>query len=271
MVILHTIYIHNYRIGKQVLNLTLCIHSSIVYMCIDIINIKTCLFENYNYCYATFLCRVGNQILKAGNQSFILKTTTGQQIQLNSQGLQLLQQQHQMSGNSAISQLLESTQQTTAQQTVIGRSVTPVATSISLPYNSPQVTQQTLSQLKCASPAPNVNLVHLPPNIQQQNPAPQQQQFQIAPGTILQLPSGGGGVSQALTNAALLQNQVPCQTQVFGSTHQHTNLVNTNNTVIQHPNIVNVNMAPQQQVVPPQRNNLGINIQGNFLLTPVSF
>lgn len=204
--------------------------------------------------------------MKAGNQSFILKTSSGQQIQLSRQAqLQLLQQQ--MSGNTTISQLIEGQQGTAvAQQAapVLRQSVTPVGTSISLPFNSSQVTQQTISQIKSPSPAPNVNLVHLPPNLQLQHQTqPQsQQQFQIAPGTIIQLPSAGAGVTQALTNSTLLQGQIPGQTAIFGSSQQHTNLVNANSTVIQNPSIVNVNMGTQQPVLQQQRNNLGINIQG---------
>lgn len=201
-------------------------------------------------------------ISRVGTQQLIFKTSSGQQIQLNRQAqLQLLQQQR-ISGNTTLSQLIDGQSGGVAQQTpaVIGRSITPGGTSINIPFST-QVTQQTLSQLKSASPAPNVNLVHLPPNIQQQQQQQSQQQFQIGPGTILQIPSAGGSAAQTLTNTTLIQGQVPTQTALFGNSQ--STLVNTNNTLIQNPNIVNVNVAQQQPIVPQQRSNLGgINIQG---------
>ena len=207
------------------------------------------------------------QIVQQGNQHFLVRTPSGNQIAVNRQAQfqqQVIQPQQNIVTNSSFSQILA--QQSPAQSqtaAVMSRSLTPNSTGLS--YGGTAISHsQTMTQMR-SSPAPNVNLVHLPPNVQTQQQAQAQQpqqQFQIAPGTILQIPTGAAGAGQNLVNTTLLQQG---QQALIGNTQQGT-LVNAQNTVIQNPNVVNVNVAaphllcsnPGQQ----QRANLGLsNIQ----------
>ncbi|WAR01839.1 BICRL-like protein [Mya arenaria] len=191
--------------------------------------------------------------------ALIVKTASGQQIQVNRQTqlqlqAQLLQQQQQ-----------QQQQMSTGfnQPTMLGRSVTPnsASGSMGLTFAANNVSQ-TISQLKSASPAPNMNILQLPAQVhnQQQQQPQQHQQFQIAPGTILQIPSSQtlGGASQSISG--LVQGGA-----LIGTPQQQTNLVNNQNSVIQNPNIVNVNFNQPQMLLnsqTQQRSNLNItNIQ----------
>ncbi|KAL4224641.1 hypothetical protein ACF0H5_015338 [Mactra antiquata] len=225
-----------------------------------------------------------------GNQQFILRTSSGNQIQLNRQALQLQQQllqqqqqQHVASSPSFHQILSQHSVMPSNSSTIMNRSLTPNAEGLS--YSGTAVTQ-TVTQLR-TSPAPNVNLVHLPPNIQQQQQPPTQQQqlnqqqthqFQIAPGTILQIPAAGAsGSSPNLVSTTLFQGQ-----QALLGNNQQGTLVNAQNTVIQNPNVVNVNVAAQHVLcnnpAQQQRTNLGLtniqtaspspfNIQGTLIQT----
>jgi len=183
--------------------------------------------------------------------TIIVKTASGQQIQVNRQTqlqlqAQLLQQQQQqqLAGGGF-------TQQTVA---MLGRSVTPnsVGGTSNITFASPSVSQ-TLNHIKSASPGPSMNLVQVPTHIQQQpqHPQQQQQQFQLAPGAILQLPTSLGTVTQTL--GGLVQGQT-----LIGTQNQ-----NATNPIIQHSNLLNV--APQQMIFnnqTQQRSNINLaNIQ----------
>ncbi|XP_052798996.1 uncharacterized protein LOC128230613 isoform X2 [Mya arenaria] len=216
---------------------------------------------------------LSSQILQPG--ALIVKTASGQQIQVNRQTqlqlqAQLLQQQQQ-----------QQQQMSTGfnQPTMLGRSVTPnsASGSMGLTFAANNVSQ-TISQLKSASPAPNMNILQLPAQVhnQQQQQPQQHQQFQIAPGTILQIPSSQtlGGASQSISG--LVQGGA-----LIGTPQQQTNLVNNQNSVIQNPNIVNVNFNQPQMLLnsqTQQRSNLNItniqtpthspfNIQGTLIRT----
>lgn len=121
-----------------------------------------------------------------------------------------------------------------------------------------------MSQLKSASPAPNVNILHLP-QVQQVQQA--QPQLQLAP-TVLQIPGAGG---QQVVNANLIQGLSSQQQGTLVNTQQGT-LVNTQNTVIQNPNVVNLNVAHQMplgvQSVQTAAPQAPFNIQGTLIQTP---
>lgn len=229
-------------------------------------------------------CSVTTQIVQQGNQQFIVRTPSGGQLQLNRQAQfqqQVLQPQQNIVTNSSFSQILAQQNAAPSQASaVMHRSLTP--NSAGLTYGgSAAIVSQSNTQTR-SSPAPNVNLVHLPPNVQlqqqhQQHTAQQQQQFQIAPGTILQIPTANSGSGQNIVNTTLLQQG---QQALLGNTQQGT-LVNAQNTVIQNPNVVNVNVAAQHVLCSnssqQQRTNLGLtslqtatpspfNIQGNCII-----
>ena len=146
------------------------------------------------------------------------------------------------------------------------RSLTP-GSSVALPASFvTAAANQTISQLKSASPAPNVNILHLPQVHQVQQA--QQPQIQLAP-TVLQIPGAGG---QQIVNANLLQGLSNQQQQGTLVNTQQGTLVNTQNTVIQNPNVVNLNVAHQLplgvqnvQTAAPQA---PFNIQGTLIQTP---
>ena len=187
--------------------------------------------------------RLSTQVLQQGNQHYILKTANGNQIQLTHSQLQqhiLQQQQQQQQSNPQQS----SSSASSSSVSMMNRSVTPNTGGI------PTVSFGLgTSQYKSASPGPNVNIVHLPGNLQnqtqqsqpiaQQQSNQQTQQFQIAPGTFLQIPGG----PQNLANTGIVQGQ---QTILTG---QQGALMNSQNTVIQNPNVVNVNVATHQAVL----------------------
>ena len=208
-----------------------------------------------HFCYS-----IPTQILQQGNQQFILKTAGGQ-LQLTTQASLQFQQPLLQSGIHASSNQYQSAMahsQSNRQSPALAasplqnRSMTP--NSVGLPVTFVTTpSSQTVTQLKSASPAPNVNILHLPQGIQQP-----QQQLQLTPGTVLQIPGAGAG--QNLVNANLIQGL---------STQQQGTLVNTQNTVIQNPNVVNLNVAHHVPIggiqAAPQA---PFNIQGTLIQTP---
>lgn len=199
-------------------------------------------------------------MLNQGGDHVILKTASGQQIQVTRQmhlqlQQQLLQQQQQQ-------QQLQSSGFSSQQPVaLLGRSVTPNS-GVTLSFTNTPSISQTLSQLKSTSPAPNMSILQLPGSMQQhqtqmqgpqqiQMQGPQQiqmqgpQQIQLSNGTILQLPFAGA-------QSGLVQGQT-----VLGN--QQGTMVNAN------PNIVNVNMGPQQMIQTQQRSNFQL---ANFQSAP---
>ncbi|KAK3580921.1 hypothetical protein CHS0354_008211 [Potamilus streckersoni] len=232
----------------------------------------------------------GTQLVQQGNQQFLIKTggqiqlATQQQLQIQQQILQQQQQARIITSPvfqhpSGASPMPPSQSRTPNQSPV--PSVSPMinksqstsqAVGFSVAYTMP-ASSHAVSQFKSStSPAPNVNILHLP-----------QQHFQLASqgstgpfqGTVLQM--AGGGSAQNIMNPGLLPGQALLNTG--------QSLVNTQNTVIQNPNIVHVNVAPvlcsnsTQQLHSTQRTNVGsiqtlpgsipapFNIQGTLIQT----
>ena len=217
----------------------------------------------FEKCFFSFSYSVATQLFQQGNQQYIIKTAGGQ-LHLTTQPQVQFQQSVLQSGIHAASNQY---QQAMAQNhgnrqspalsasPLQNRSLTP-GSSVALPASFvTAAANQNIGQLKSASPAPNVNILHLP-QVQQVQQA--QPQIQLAP-TVLQLPGAGG---QQIVNANLLQ----------GLSNQQQQVVNTQNTVIQNPNVVNLNVAHQLplgvqsvQTAAPQP---PFNIQGTLIQTP---
>ena len=196
------------------------------------------------------------QIFQQGNQQFILKTAGGQ-LQLTTQAQLQFQQPVLQSGIHASSNQFQQAMahsQSNRQSPALAasplqnRSMTPNSGGLPVTFVATP-SSQTVTQLKSASPSPNVNILHLPQGLQQP-----QQQLQLTPGTVLQIPGAGAG--QNLVNANLIQGL---------STQQQGTLVNTQNTVIQNPNVVNLNVPIGGIQTAPQA---PFNIQGTLIQTP---
>ncbi|XP_052243487.1 helicase domino-like isoform X3 [Dreissena polymorpha] len=210
-----------------------------------------------------------SQMLSQDGQHVLLKTASGQQIQVTRQmhlqlQQQLLQQQQQQQLQQQQQQQQSSGFSNQQPVTLLGRSVTPNS-GMALSFTNTQSISQTLSQLTSTSPAPNMSVLQLPASMQQhQNQMQGPQQIQFSNGTILQLPFAGA-------QSGLIQGQT-----VLGN--QQSTMVNAQNAVIQNPNIVNVNMGTQQMLQTQQRSNFQLanfqtapqppfNIQGTLIRT----
>lgn len=211
---------------------------------------------------------ITTQILQQGNQQFIVRTPTGGRIQLNRQQQQQVQQvlQQQQQQGASFHQILAPVNSASQSAMIMSQSATQNSVGGLTFSGSGGAVTHTVSQMR-ASPAPNINLVHLPQTAQQQQHTSQQQQFQLAPGTILQIPTASGA-SQNLSTT-LIQGQ-------HAFLGQQGTLVNAQNTVIQNPNVVNVNVAAQHVLcsnpAQQQRTSLGLtqspfNIQGTLIQT----
>lgn len=219
-------------------------------------------FNNFDLFFFSY--SVTAQLLQQGNQQFILKTAGGQ-LHLTSQAQLQFQQPVMQSGvHSSSSQFQQPMAQTHSNRqspalaaSPLNRSMTP--SSVALPVSFVTTpSSQTISHLKSASPAPNVNILHLP-QVQQAQP-----QLQLAPGTVLQIPGAGGG--QHVVNANLLQGLSSQQQAAL--VNQQGTLVNTQNTVIQNPNVVNLNVAHHMPLGVQTAPQAPFNIQGTLIQTP---
>ncbi|KAL5006234.1 hypothetical protein ScPMuIL_015040 [Solemya velum] len=205
---------------------------------------------------------LGTQLV-SGNH-FILKTASGAQFQLQTQPqFQLCPQPGSTSSSPTNQTLIQQIQPVTSTIPVMTRTATPIQSPV--PSSSPLVTgtqnqnsknvaivtlpnmsSHTSTNVKSISPSPNVNILHLP-----------------------------GGVSaqpQVIANTLPIQGLLQVQNPNLSSNHgfpqgstmipgQGQNIVNTQNTVIQNPNVVNLNVAHVlcngQTVAGQQASNVG--------------
>ncbi|KAJ8298615.1 hypothetical protein KUTeg_022675 [Tegillarca granosa] len=242
----------------------------------------------------------GNQIIQGANGQLILKTASGQQILLQTQPTQQIQQ-IQQHGQTPSQQIqggtpLASRSLTPSQSPVpissphIGHAVTTISRSMTPNQSSNSMTPVTMvtaaksqGHVLNSMNAPNVNVLQLQGTSQSQQVLtrniPLQGVIQMAnpntnnainlqaQPTVIQ--NQGNQILQQAHGTVLQQNQGQA-TLVPG---QGQNIVNTQNTVIQNPNVVNVNVAHvlcNNQLQNQQGGTVHhmANIQGTLIQTP---
>jgi len=208
-------------------------------------------------------CSTGNQIIQGPNGQLILKSASGGQIYLQTQPhLQTLQQSSspvsqigQFQGTPQVinrilapNQSPQTSSHAPATSPQVSRSLTPVQ---SLAGMGPVTMMTSKGQGHIMTAAPNVNVLQLSSNAQQQQVLTRNLPIQLSntnagislqgQSAVLQQTQGQGSIlQQGQSHGSLLQQGQGQHAVLPGQGH---NIVNTQNTVIQNPNVVNLNVA----------------------------